>query len=187
MHNFCHSASHSCLLPFFLSILISSQSRQQWSLIMEKSCSVATLPEISTEIIKLNGSGCTRSVGDQLLIRKLFDWVDPQRKNSLSDFSNIQKLAVLFVDGRRTIEQIAPPEIIKLKRVWETLVSQVCIYKPNSPNQNGSGLFTRVTVGCDVLFGFSLVYNRFTIGQFNLLMVVSLALGKQKFHTLHYN
>ncbi len=180
MHNFCHSASHSCPLPFFLFILISSQSRQQWSLIMEKSCSVATLPEISAEIIKLNGNGCSRSAGDQLLIRKLFDWLDPQWKNSLSDFSNIQKLAVLFVHRRRTIEKITTPEIISLKHVWETLVSQVCIYKPNSHHQEcSSGLllglmFYLVSVWC-------------TIGPFNLLVVVSLALGKQKFHTYYKN
>lgn len=151
---------------------------------MEKSCSAATLPEISTEIIKLNGSGCIRSAGDQLLIRKLFDWVNPQRKNSLSDFSNIQKLAVLFVDGKRTIEQIATPEMINLKHVWETLCHECAFI-----NQTRT-----IKMAVDCLPGLGLMFYLVslwcTIWQFNLLitwwvMVVSLAMGKQKFHT-HY-
>lgn len=46
-------------------------------------------------IIELSGSGC-RSAGDQLLMRKLSE-------NSLSDFTNMQKVVDLFVERRETI------------------------------------------------------------------------------------
>lgn len=95
-------------LLFFLRMLISSRGRHQWSHIIWKSCSVAG-------IIKLDVSECSRSTFNQLLISKLSDWVDPQWKNSLSNFSNIQEWVVCLMARRRNVEQIATLEMIDLK------------------------------------------------------------------------
>lgn len=107
---------------------------------MEKSCSVATLPEISTEIIKLGGSGCSRSGGDQLLIRKLSHRVDTQPKTSSSDFNKMQELSVLS-------EELNTRN--KLKIVGEILACDIAlIYTKFHKKKMEGGLFTGVAQWC---------------------------------------